>query len=650
MSGKYLPPHLKGKPEAEKPAFVRRIGGDEAPKRDAPWSSGSGAPRGRIIPGTVGDAGVDRPARGPVVPWGSSQPPSRVGPNAGGPGYLRNDMEDRSFSSPGVSSRAPIGVPVRQISTPLNRTASAGPTEGPTAARRPIPEIARQPSDELNASPTLAGPPRRYVPNFSSGAPAAPTMERRFERPSPVARPYAPTRDQGAPMPPAYGARGAAPKDDVIKLEPVKFGPPVGSGKASMNMAKFSTSFAELAKEPEAAASESVGPNAVDATQLFEAKAAAFKREQMTATQVDSGVPEELLKPQTIKSITLDASVVLKIVKHCSDHHPSSATGQLLGVDVADMLEITSCYPFTPKSSNDDHHGDDASSKRDSDDTSVQVQMLRCMAHLNMHNNVTGFYQSFPLGDFFQTTFLDTLYNYQKTFPWSVALVYDSTRTNQGALCLKAFQISEEFMKLYPLKKFNIKQLQEHKVVPSKILRQIPITVKNSRLASCFLRQLQGEAITPETALLSKPSASFTAPLSGCDPLIPNLNNLELHADTFLEHQLDYMAECVDDFDNDNRKYQRWQQSLQKEENKVALLVQKRKYENSLRANRGEKPVWTAEQLSLSSPNLQRLYANAPSRLDNLLTINQINVYCNQINQFTGPNVSKLYASKSIQA
>ena len=53
-----------------------------------------------------------------------------------------------------------------------------------------------------------------------------------------------------------------------------------------------------------------------------------------------------LLKDTLIHTVQLDASVVLKIIKHCKDLFPSTGTGQLLGVDVQGTLEISNCFPF----------------------------------------------------------------------------------------------------------------------------------------------------------------------------------------------------------------------------------------------------------------------------------------------------------------
>lgn len=47
-----------------------------------------------------------------------------------------------------------------------------------------------------------------------------------------------------------------------------------------------------------------------------------------------------------IKSVLLDAQVVLKIMQHCNEALPQLVTGQLLGLDVGQTLEVTDCFPF----------------------------------------------------------------------------------------------------------------------------------------------------------------------------------------------------------------------------------------------------------------------------------------------------------------
>jgi hypothetical protein len=47
-----------------------------------------------------------------------------------------------------------------------------------------------------------------------------------------------------------------------------------------------------------------------------------------------------------VRQVQLDGQVVLKIMQHCDSALPNIVTGQLLGLDVGAMLEVTDCFPF----------------------------------------------------------------------------------------------------------------------------------------------------------------------------------------------------------------------------------------------------------------------------------------------------------------
>lgn len=54
---------------------------------------------------------------------------------------------------------------------------------------------------------------------------------------------------------------------------------------------------------------------------------------------------------QPLRSVQLDGHVVLKIIKHCRESYPTLVTGQLLGLDIGQTLEVTDCYAFPVRSS-----------------------------------------------------------------------------------------------------------------------------------------------------------------------------------------------------------------------------------------------------------------------------------------------------------
>lgn len=395
----------------------------------------------------------------------------------------------------------------------------------------------------------------------------------------------------------------------------------------------------------------------------------------------------ELLEFQPITKVQLDSSVVLKILKHCRDLHPSGATGQLLGVDVKGTLEISNCFPFTARyaaaNATNASAEDDTSSNMlaaalnaKDDGTEVQIQMLKCLQKLNLHANVAGYYQSFPLADYYSLNTIETLANYQKTFPWSILLAYDSSRTMEtGNLCLKAYRLSSKFMQLYTKdKKFNLANLQKHKFTASQIFDKIPVEITNSHLVTCFLQQLQASTVYPATFAtchLNQPSSSFNRSMTipSVNPLTPNMDTLELSSESFLETQLEYLTDCLDDHDNEHRKFQNWQRNIQKEHQKLQYGINRRRQENAARTSQGLEPLHDEEALvdllvtpiaSLSvekhgalistlNPHLNRLLNNEPSRLENLLIEKQMDSVCKQMNMFAGPALTKMYLAKAMQ-
>lgn len=63
-----------------------------------------------------------------------------------------------------------------------------------------------------------------------------------------------------------------------------------------------------------------------------------------------STVADLLRKPDAkdtvLKTVQLDGQVVLKIMQHCDGALPNVVTGQLLGLDVGQTMEVTDCFPF----------------------------------------------------------------------------------------------------------------------------------------------------------------------------------------------------------------------------------------------------------------------------------------------------------------
>lgn len=60
------------------------------------------------------------------------------------------------------------------------------------------------------------------------------------------------------------------------------------------------------------------------------------------------------LEESRLDVVQLDALVVMKIIKHCKENPTLSVAGQLLGLDVGRVLEVTGVYPFPSKEGDDE--------------------------------------------------------------------------------------------------------------------------------------------------------------------------------------------------------------------------------------------------------------------------------------------------------
>ena len=113
-----------------------------------------------------------------------------------------------------------------------------------------------------------------------------------------------------------------------------------------------------------------------------------------------------------LRNVQLDGLAVLKILKHCKESMPSLVTGQLLGLDIGQTLEVTDCFPFPVsfalpdtlalqyktdpclidlsahlrQTRTEEDEGNEA------DGASYQLEMMRCLREINVDNNTVGWY------------------------------------------------------------------------------------------------------------------------------------------------------------------------------------------------------------------------------------------------------------------
>lgn len=323
------------------------------------------------------------------------------------------------------------------------------------------------------------------------------------------------------------------------------------------------------------------------------------------ATDIDSTAP--------LQSVKVDSLVVLKIAKHCRESFPHpGTTGQLLGLDVKGVLEVTNCFPFPSPIEGEEGSG---SAKAKAQHMNHMIHWLR---DVGVDNNVVGWYQSAYLGTFLNQQLTETQFAYQKQLnDRSVVLVHDICTSNAGNLSLKAYRLAPAFLAAQKETggKILSSTMQKHNLTHRDILEELPIEVYNSHLATALLAELN-PIPSKEDKLSLNTENTFGA---------PSYASLDLAVDSYLEKNIDFLLEGIDDYNYE-------QNTLQYHARQLAREHARRKAENAQRIAAGQKPN-----------DAPVVVANEPNRLESLLISGQIDNYCSQIEEFSGPAISKLY-------
>jgi translation initiation factor 3 subunit H len=316
---------------------------------------------------------------------------------------------------------------------------------------------------------------------------------------------------------------------------------------------------------------------------------------------------EEIVVPSRV--VQIDGLVALKIIKHCKECMPALVTGQLLGLDIGSILEVTNCFPFPSR-------GGEEEDEVEADGANYQLEMMRCLREVNVDNNTVGWYQSTYMGSFQTVELIETFLNYQENIKRCVCIIYDPLRSGQGVLALKALKLSDSFMELYRTQVFTGEKLREKNMTWKDIFEEIPVKISNSVLVSALMTELESDA-----------------PASQCD-----FDRLVLSTNPFMEKNLEFLIECMDDLSMEQQKFQYYYRNLSRQQVQQQSWLQKRRAENAARRLSGEELLPEEDP---SNPIFKTL--PEPSRLDSYLITNQIANYCGQVNGFAGQSLSKMY-------
>lgn len=291
--------------------------------------------------------------------------------------------------------------------------------------------------------------------------------------------------------------------------------------------------------------------------------------------------------------------------------------GSLLGIDVNGVVDITYSYPYPQPGKND---GDD-----DVDDESYQMDMMKMLGQMNVDNNVVGWYQSMYYGTMCTNEVIESQQMYQTSEDLagnSVVIMYDPTQTRKGGLCIRAYRLSDKFLAMRRAK--NSRDF----IKPSDIFDELPVSIKTSGHTSAFTRCIQ------DTHNDELQDCNFEA-LS----LVGSDNNTEKH--------LELVSNWIDDLVQEQYRLQQYAKSSGKQRQDHVRWYNKRKQENNERRENGESLL--SMRFDEPGTGLKPIPA-VPERVEGLLAIEQLDRYCNQINDNVDTSFTKLLVAAQLNA
>jgi len=315
---------------------------------------------------------------------------------------------------------------------------------------------------------------------------------------------------------------------------------------------------------------------------------------------------------EKIEVVQIDGLVVMKLIKHCHEVENSAsafAQGALLGLVSDTRLEITHCFPFP------------SMSDETLDDEDFQLTMMRRLRQVNVDHQHVGWYQSAQFGNFLSPTLLESQFSYQTSIEESICLIFDTAKTTQGFISLKALRLTPEAIKMFRDGDFSPDTIKDLKISYESMMTEVPIVIKNSHLMNALLLELQEQI-----------------PLD-----IGGASHLDLGTSGTLETQLRVMMDAVDELNQESIKFNKHQNVVLKQYQDKTRWVQKRQQENQARAARGEDPLPDEDINKVFKP------LPAPSRLNPLILSGTISNTSEEVSEFCSQSMAKLFITEPLQ-
>jgi hypothetical protein len=199
----------------------------------------------------------------------------------------------------------------------------------------------------------------------------------------------------------------------------------------------------------------------------------------------------------------------------------------------------------------------------------------------------------------------------------SIVLLYDPMQTKQNGgngIVLKAYQLSEEYIQ-------QQKRKSNFFIHPRDVLVELPIRIKNVGHVAGFLRCV--EDLNPE--------------IINCD-----MKSLQMGSgDVSIERHLDAMGDFIDELVQEQHKLQSYSRTIGKTRLEQVRTIKRAIDENKQLAADGEPEI-------VLSTRMGRIQEPAPAKIDALLMIGQLDIYCQQLNEYVDNNFQKIFVSSKL--
>mmetsp|Transcript_3816 Transcript_3816/g.7288 ORF Transcript_3816/g.7288 Transcript_3816/m.7288 type:complete len:366 (-) Transcript_3816:913-2010(-) len=343
-------------------------------------------------------------------------------------------------------------------------------------------------------------------------------------------------------------------------------------------------------------------------------------------------VEEPVVEAELIRRVELQGLVVMKIVQRCCEAFPMTVAGQLLGMNLGEVLEITNCYPFPTSAGHETAGFDDQmpstplSVASEVDRSQYQMDMMRCVREVNVDHQVVGWYQSTgsQMGSFLSMGWIETQYSYQNNLRNVVCLVFDPVRTEEGTLSLHAYRLTDNFMFLWRKGDFSSLAFGKELVKADNLLEEVPILVRENALASAFLA-----------------SIGTSAEFEGVNEVA--YSRLEFSEKPILESTMEYIINDMDELGKEGGKYAMFVRSFIRQKTQQAEWLRRRKAENRNRKAMGQ-------ELLPEEEDVKSLLSAESSRLESKMLLKELAGYVDSIKTLASEYIVKQSVVGAVQS